>query len=106
MAKRSLVFSEGEFGFIHNFNVKKEDGTNANLTGFTGVRLIIFDEVADVAKLDITSDLVIASPQVQWTIQNGQTDYNGTFTGALHLTAAGQNDKVYHFPVIVAKKLV
>jgi len=102
----TLKFIEGEKGFIHTFNVKNEDGSDGNLTNFTNVRLIIFDEIADVAKLDITTDLTIVGSTVEWDIQAGQTDYNGNFIGVLHFTATGVLEKVFQFPVIVIKKLL
>ena len=106
MASKTLKFTEGEKGFVHNFNVKKEDGSDATLSSFTGVRLIIFDEVAATAKLDITSDLTIVGSIVQWAIQDTQTDYNGNFIAVLHFTASGVLEKVFQFPTIVTKKLV
>lgn len=106
MATKVLRFTEGEKGFTHDFNVKNEDNTDATLSSFTGVRLIIFDEVAAVAKLDITANLTIVGSTVQWAIQGGQTDYNGNFIGSLHFTATGVLEKVFQFPVIVDKKLV
>ena len=106
MARKSLQFTEGEFGFTHLFHIFEEDGTNAVISGFTGVRLIIYDEVADEAKLNITTNLVINEPDVEWSVQDGQTDFNGTFTASIHLTGSGVNEKVFQFPAIVAKKLV
>ena len=106
MARKSLQFTEGEFGFTHTFHIFEEDGTNADISGFTGIRLIIYDEVADIAKLNITTNLVISDPNVEWSVQDGQTDFNGTFTASIHLTGTGVNEKVYQFPAIVTKKLV
>lgn len=106
MARKSLIFTEGEFGFTHNFNVKEEDGTDSDISGFTDVRLIIYDEVGATAKLNITSNLTINDPVVEWAVQDGQTDFNGTFTASIHLTGSGVNEKVLQFPAIVAKKLV
>lgn len=104
MANKALKFTEGEFGFTHDFDVKNEDGTNATLTPFTGARLVIVD--GTTSKLDITANLTIVGATVQWAVQSGQTDYNGIFDGVLHLTAAGRLEKVYDFPVIVQKKKV
>ena len=106
MASQTLKFSEGENGFVHDFNVKKEDGSNADLTTFTGVRLVIFDEAASTAKLDITANLAIVGSTVQWSIQSGQTDYEGNFIAVLHFTATGRLEKTYQFSTIVEKKLV
>ena len=106
MAKQTLTFTEGEFGFNYTFHAKNQDGTAANLTAFTGTRLVIFDEVGDVAKLDITANLSISSPDVVWAIQSGQTDYNGEFIATLHLTAVGVLEKTFQFPCVVTPKLV
>ena len=106
MASQTLKFLEGESGFVYNFNVKKEDGSNAVLSGFTGVRLIIFDEVSNVAKLDITANLAIVGSIVQWTVQSGQTDYNGNHIVVLHFTAPGVLEKTFQFSCIIGKKLV
>ena len=86
MASQTLKFTEGE-RFVHNFNVKKEDGSNADLSSFTGVRLIIFDEKAKVAKLNITANLAFVGSIIQWSMQDNQTDYNGNFISVLHFTA-------------------
>ena len=101
-----MIFSEGEFGFTHTFTALQEDGTNASISGFTGARLIIWDESTATAVLDITTNLTIADPDIQWAVQSGQTDYNGEFLGSLHLTSGSQNERVLQFPVIVHKKLV
>ena len=106
MASKTLKFTEGEKGFTHDFNVKKEDNTDAPLGAFTGVRLVIFDEVAAVAKLDITANLTIVGSIVQWAVQVAQTDYNGNFIAVLHFTATGVLEKTFQFPTIVTKKLV
>lgn len=106
MARKSLQFSEGEFGFTHVFHVFEEDGTNADISGFTGVRLVIYDEVGDTAKLNITTNLTISDPNVEWAVQDGQTDFNGTFTASIHLTGSGVNEKVFQFPCTVHAKLV
>lgn len=106
MAKQLLNFTEGEFGFNYTFHAKNEDNTDANLTGFTGARLVIFDEGAKVAKLDITTNLTLSSPNVVWAIQDGQTNYNGEFLATLHLTATGVLEKTFQFPCVVTKKLV
>lgn len=104
MANKALKFTEGENGFTHTFNIKNEDGTAASIPWATGARLVIVDGSA--SKLDITANLAIVGSSVQWTIQSGQTDYNGIFDGVLHLTATGRLEKVYDFPVIVQKKKV
>ena len=105
MASQTLKFTEGE-RFVHDFNVKKEDGSNADLSSFTTVRLIIFDEKAKAAKLNITSNLTIVGSVVQWDMQANQTDYNGNFISVLHFTAANILEKTFQFPTIVTKKLV
>ena len=106
MARQVLKFTEGEHGFNHTFHAFNEDKSVANIASFSGVRLVIFDEEADIAKLDITTNLTISVPDVFWAVKNGQTDYNGEFIAVLHLTAVGVLEKVFKFPCVVEKKLI
>ncbi len=106
MAKQVLTFTEGEFGFNYTFHAFNEDATAANLTAFTGVRLIILNESTGLAELDITSNLTITSPDIVWALQDGQTDYNGEFLAVLHLTATGVLEKTFQFACVVTKKLI
>lgn len=107
MARRELIFTEGEYGFDHTFYVKDEDGNAVNIASYTGARLVIVDpdDITDI-KLDITSNLTINTNSVVWAIQNGQTDYNGNLVATIHLTANGLLEKVYQFSVVVNPKLI
>ena len=106
MARQTLRFTEGEFGFNHTFHCFNEDKTVASLGAFTGARLVIKDESAVTPKLDITSNLTVSTPDVIWAIQDGQTNYNGEFIATLHLTAVGILEKTFQFSCVVDPKLV
>lgn len=107
MARHELILTEGEYGFDYDFNVLKEDRTAHPMTGFTAARLVIADEETGEVKLDNTANVTLPGGNVvRWAIQNGQTDFNGTYIATIHLTGTGVLEKIVQFSVVMNKKLV
>jgi hypothetical protein len=106
MANKAFKCNQGEYGFVHDFNVKEEDGTDADITWATGVRLVIMDN--GTSKLDITTNLaIVPNNLVQWTVQSGETDFSGdNLDVVLHFTAPGRLEKTYDFHGIITAKKV
>ena len=106
MASKIFKANEGEFGFVHTFNVKEEDGTASDITWSTGRRLVILD--GTTVKLDTTSNMIVVpNDKVQWTVPINSLNFNGeNLDVVLHFTATGRLEKTYDFLGIITKKKV
>lgn len=105
-ATYDVEFVEGEFGDTYTFRIKNDDGTDADITGYDAVRLVI-ETLEGVEKLNITTNLTLSSPNVLWAMQSGQTDYQGEHVAQIILTDStpARNKKVKVFTVFVHRKL-
>ncbi len=107
-AKFDCEFVQGEFGDNYNFNIKNDDGTDADISGFDGVQLIIKTPDEVTTRLTLTNtNLTISSPKVIWAMQTGQTDYQGEHIAQIILTDTSPSRRrlVKVFTVFVYKKI-
>jgi hypothetical protein len=89
---------EGDFGFIHEFVFP----SGTSLSWVSTINLIVTDGITE--KLNIITNLVVADNIIEWSVQSGQTDFDGDYSGVLKLTGATRNEEI-HFKVdLIAKK--
>ena len=85
-----LRITEKEFGFIHKFIFRSD----VDLSWITAENLIIKKDGSDV--LNITTNMVIVLPNViEWSVQDGQTNYTGSHDGILVLTGSGRREEIF-----------
>lgn len=103
--KYDMEFVKGEYGENYTLRILNDDGTDADISSYTTIRLII-EDFNGVEQLNITSNLTISTPNVIWTMQNGQTNYSGKLRGQVILTKTGGARLVKVFSVYVHESLV
>lgn len=103
--KYDMEFVKGEYGENYTFRILNDDGTDADLTGYSTVQLIL-EDLDGTENLNITSNLTVSSPNVIWAMQSGQTNYSGKQNGQVILTGSGRKRLVKIFSVFVHDSLV
>jgi hypothetical protein len=89
---------EGDYGFIHEFVFP----SGTNLAWASTITLIVTDGTTEL--LNTTANMTINDNVIEWTVQNGQTDYNGDYDGVLVLTGATRNEELHFNVDMIAKK--
>ena len=85
-----LRMTEKEFGFVHKFIFRSD----VDLGWVVTKNLIIKKDGSDV--LNISTNMVIVLPNViEWSVQTGQTEFNGPHEGILLLTGSGRREEVF-----------
>lgn len=103
--KYDMEFVKGEFGENYTFRILNDDGTDADISTYTGVRLII-EDFDGTELLNITTNLTVSTPNVIWAMQTGQTNYAGKLRAQVILTKTGAARLVKVFSVYVHESLV
>ncbi len=93
----NMRMTEGDYGFIHEFVFP----SGTNLAWVTTTNLIVTDGTTE--NLNTTANLAINDNVIEWTVQNGQTDFNGDYDGVLVLTGASRREEI-HFDVDMIPK--
>lgn len=99
-----IEFVQGEYGDSYVITVVNPDGTNADISTYTGASLNLVTK--DLLTNLFSATCSISSPTVTWTMTSGQTaNLDGSYVAQVVLTKTGNTKTTKLMSVKVHKKL-
>ena len=98
-----IEFVEGDFGDSYVITIKDADGNNADISSYTAATLLI--NSIDLTTNKTTAVCSISSPNVTWSMADGDTDYDGSYIAQIQLTGVSSSKQTKQMSVLALKKL-